>query len=722
MLPAADPLPGARLALLVATGTYTDPRLRRLRAPARDASDLAEVLGDPGIGGFTVITAIDQPAQQVRLAIEDFLDGRQTRDLLLVYLSCHGLLDTRRRLHFAAADTRMDRLASTAVDATWVLDQLEHCRARCQVLILDSCFSGAFAHGAKGEDDVGLGNRFLGQGRGRAILTASTATEYSFEGDPTASATTAAGSVFTAALVNGLRTGAADINHDGHVSVDDAYLYVYDQVRATGAAQTPQRWLYGTEGQIVLARNPAGHASTLAALPESLRAALSLDDVTDPYEALDKLAWLATHDQLTQLPNKALLKHLISQALGTLRQTGTILGVLFVDFDDFKDVNDSMGHSAGDELLVAATGRLVGLIGESGTAARFGDDEFMVLVSNAEDSAVLRVIADGIVRAFREPFTLASGPVTATVSIGVSTSEDSADPDELLRHADLALYAAKAAGKRRSHLYQPELSAGLLRRRELQEALEEAVETSAFTLVYQPIVDLSSRELAGFEALVQWPHPQWGMMPPDQFITVAEETGQIIALGAWVLGRATAEFARWRRELPGAEQSSERPNLYISVNVSARQFADPGFADSVRRVLGTSGLESRNLMLELTETALLWRDERLHSDLAELKLIGVKLAIDDFGTGYSSLSYLRELPIDVVKMDKSFVEGIAESGQRLALAEGIVQIARTLRLEVIAEGIETEIQRDLLASMGCHYGQGNLLAVPMALSDARNSR
>ena len=274
MPPPADPPPGARVALVVATGTYSDPGLRRLRAPARDAANLAQVLADPGIGDFAVTTVIDQPSHQIQLAVEDFLDGRGTGDLLLVYLSCHGLLDVRRRLHFAATDTRKERLGSTGVEAAWVLDQLEHCRARSQVLILDSCFSGAFAHGAKGEADLSLQDRFLGQGRGRVVLTASTATEYSFEGDPTDAAATAAGSVFTAALVQGLRTGAADTDRDGHVSVDDAYAYVFDQVQAAGAAQTPQRWLYGAEGRILLARSPAGPAITPAPLPESLRAGL----------------------------------------------------------------------------------------------------------------------------------------------------------------------------------------------------------------------------------------------------------------------------------------------------------------------------------------------------------------------------------------------------------------------------------------------------------------
>jgi len=455
----------------------------------------------------------------------------------------------------------------------------------------------------------------------------------------------------------------------------------------------------------------------------------TLRDVTEQHKLEGQLRHRAFHDALTGLPNRVLFQDRIAQQLSAAKRTGMIVGVLFVDLDDFKVVNDTKGHSVGDELLVATAERLGALVRDSDTAARLGGDEFALLIGSVEDTTSVEAAADRVVRAFAEPFALPAGLVTSTVTVGVATSLDSTDTDELLRHADLALYAAKAAGKRQWRRYQPVLSAGLLRRRELQEALEEAVDTSAFTLVYQPIVDLGSGQLAGFEALVRWPHPQWGMMQPDQFIALAEETGQIIALGAWVLDRATADLARWRRELiapagpgeeeraaparPGEEQSSGHPDLYISVNVSARQFAAPGFADSVRQVLGTAGLESRALMLELTETVLLRRDERLHSDLAELKCIGVKLAIDDFGTGYSSLSYLRELPIDVVKMDKSFVEGIADSGQRLALAEGIVQIARTLGLEVIAEGIETEIQRDLLASMGCHYGQGYVLARPM---------
>ena len=330
MPPAPDPPPGSRLALVVATSTYTDPGLRQLRAPARDADDLAQVLADPGIGDFTVTTVIDQPAQQIRLAIEDFLTGRRTGDLLLVYLSCHGLLDAYRRLYFAATDTRKDRLGATGVEAAWVLDLLEHCRARRQVLILDSCFSGAFAHGAKGEADLSLQGRFVGQGRGRVVLTASTATEYSFEGDPT-EAVTPVGSVFTAALVEGLRTGAADTDRDGCVYVDDAYAYVFDQVKAAGAAQTPQRWLYEAEGRILLARSPAGPVITPAPLPESLRAGLDSPYPRIRIGAVTELGdWLASGDPARAATARLHLKEVadsdiphVAHAARALFDTGT---------------------------------------------------------------------------------------------------------------------------------------------------------------------------------------------------------------------------------------------------------------------------------------------------------------------------------------------------------------------------------------------------------------
>jgi hypothetical protein len=244
-----------RAALVLAVSEYSDSMLRQLRSPAGDAADFGEVLGSPDLGGFDVSTVLDGRAHQIRLAVEEFLAGCGPDDLALVYLSCHGLVDARRRLYFAATDTLKDRLASTGVEARWLLDQLDECRARRQVVILDCCFSGAFATGTKGDDTVELGSELLGQGRGRVVLTASRATEYSFEGTPTEDAAPAT-SVFTAAIATGIRTGVADTDDDGYISVDDAYAYAFDAMRSAGAQQTPQRWLYGAEGDIVLAKNP----------------------------------------------------------------------------------------------------------------------------------------------------------------------------------------------------------------------------------------------------------------------------------------------------------------------------------------------------------------------------------------------------------------------------------------------------------------------------------
>jgi diguanylate cyclase (GGDEF)-like protein/PAS domain S-box-containing protein len=434
---------------------------------------------------------------------------------------------------------------------------------------------------------------------------------------------------------------------------------------------------------------------------------LTLRDVTEQRELEDELTYRAFHDSLTGLPNRLLFQDRAAHGLAQARRGGKITGVLFVDLDDFKLVNDTMGHAVGDELLAAVGARLAAAVRESDTAARLGGDEFALIIEQVQDSAEVDALAERIVQAFSKPFSLRDASVVTTATVGVATTEDSTDVDELLRHADLALYAAKAAGKRQWRRYQPVLSAGMVRRREVQAALEDAVNNSAFTLAYQPIVALTSGEIVGFEALVRWPHPEWGMMLPGQFISIAEETGHIVPLGAWVLRQATADMARWRGQA-GGEQLP-----YVSVNVSARQFRTGGFMDDVvGQALQTSGLPPSALMLEITESLLLNRDEQIHDDLTKLKLIGVRLAIDDFGTGYSSLSYLRELPIDVLKIDKSFVDGITASQQQFVLVEGIIGIAKKLDLEVIAEGIETDAQREMLLAMGCHYGQGYLLAMP----------
>ena len=439
---------------------------------------------------------------------------------------------------------------------------------------------------------------------------------------------------------------------------------------------------------------------------------LTLRDVTEQRQLERELKYRAFHDSLTGLPNRVLFQERVVRALARSRRSDGIVGVLFIDLDDFKVTNDTMGHSVGDELLVAAGMRLSALTTGTGTAARLGGDEFGLLIEGAPDRAAVENLAEAIVLAFQEPFTLAIGSAIVTATVGVATSEDTTSTSDLIRHADLALYAAKSAGKRQWRRYQPVLSAGMMRRRDLQAALDSAVTESAFTLVYQPIVELNTGTVAGFEALLRWPHAEWGMVQPDQFIALAEETGHIVPLGAWVLQQAMTDLARWLLHAP------DHPPVYVSVNVAARQLRDTDFVRGVRRRLTESGLPPSSLVLELTESGLLRPDQRLQADLEELKGMGVRLAIDDFGTGYSSLSYLRELPIDVLKIDKSFVDGIAVSTQRLALAEVIIRIAKTLGLTVIAEGIESEVQRDMLVSMGCRYGQGYLLAAPMPAAEA----
>ncbi len=435
---------------------------------------------------------------------------------------------------------------------------------------------------------------------------------------------------------------------------------------------------------------------------------LTLRDVTTQRELEHELKYQAFHDPLTGLPNRYLFRERAEQATAHARARGTIVAVLLIDMDDFTMVNETLGYDAGDELLVAAASRLSAVTGGAGTTSRVGSDEFVLVLEDLTDGAGADTMAAALVQAFTEPFMLTAGPVTVTITIGAATTEDGASLSEVVKRAKLVLNGAKAAGKRQWNRYKPVLDvADADKRRDLRAALDDAVASSAFTLAYQPIVTLTSGEVVGFEALVRWPHPEWGMLYPDQFLALAEETGQIVPLGSWVLERATADTARWQREMP------RQPPLYVNVNVSARQFRDPGFVSCVRRVLASSGLPPPSLQLEFMESLLLYRDEQVRANLDELKSIGVQLAMNGFRTGHLALNYLRELPIDVLKIEKSFVEGIAVSTQRLDLAEVIIRIAKSLRMSIIASGIESAVQRDLLISIGCPFGQGYLMSRPL---------
>ncbi|BCJ34371.1 hypothetical protein Athai_18740 [Actinocatenispora thailandica] len=439
---------------------------------------------------------------------------------------------------------------------------------------------------------------------------------------------------------------------------------------------------------------------------------LTLRDVTARRRLEAELRHRAFHDPLTGLANRPLFADRVAHALARARRTGKLAAVMFVDLDDFKIVNDTLGHSAGDGLLVAVANRLSGSVRGSDTAARLGGDEFALLLEDVDSVADVERIAAGLTDTLALPYTLTDGTTRATASVGIATSAESGDVDEMLRHADLAVYAAKAAGRRQWCRFQPELHTGMLESRALSAQLEEAVRSDEFRLRYQPIVELADDRIVAMEALARWPTRRHGVVLPERFITLAEETGHIVQLGAWVLQRATADLAGWRRRTDWSTPP------YVSVNVSARQLHDGGFVAGVHTALESAQLPGEALVLELTESVLMGRHDKIETDLRALKSLGVRLAIDDFGTGYSSLSYLRELPIDVIKIDKSFVRGITSSQQDLRLLEGIIRITDTFGVQLIAEGIETAQQRDLLIEIGCGFGQGYLFSKPVPPGEA----
>jgi diguanylate cyclase (GGDEF)-like protein len=436
---------------------------------------------------------------------------------------------------------------------------------------------------------------------------------------------------------------------------------------------------------------------------------VTLRDVTEQRRLEHELTQRAFHDSLTGLPNRTLLLERIERALLRGRRESSLTCLLFVDLDDFKLVNDTMGHSTGDHLLIAVGDRLSRTLRRSDTAARLGGDEFAVLMENAREPLDAELLAAQVIQTLSRPFALGEETVTVSASVGVATARDSTDAEELLRHADLALYAAKSAGKRQWRRFRPMLQSRMVQRHDLQSRLAQAVADKEFALRYQPVVDITAGDVVGFEALVRWPRPPQPPVAPERFIALAEETGQIASLGGWVLEHAVRDIAGLQR-LRGRDSPP-----YVSVNVSARQFRDTGFLDQVGRALRTAGLAPGSLQLELTETVLLRRDAQIQAVLHALKDLGVHIAVDDFGTGFSSLRYLRDFPIDVLKIDKSFIDDLPRDAQQVALVEGIVRIADTLGLQVIAEGIEDPEQRDLLAGMGCRFGQGFLFARPMTV-------
>jgi diguanylate cyclase (GGDEF)-like protein/PAS domain S-box-containing protein len=429
---------------------------------------------------------------------------------------------------------------------------------------------------------------------------------------------------------------------------------------------------------------------------------VTLRDVTDRHRLERQLTHHAFHDPLTGVANRLLFQEQVKVAVARAGQHGGLVGVLFVDIDDFKIVNDTMGHHAGDQLLIAVAERLKAVLRLPDSVARLGGDEFAALVEDTSDPADVEAVATEISAALSEPFFVGDVLVSGVASIGVATTADAVDEQDLLRQADLALYVAKGSGKGQWRRYQSDLHTAILKRMQVRTELDQAIKDGAFEVRYQPIVQLAAGRTVGFEALVRWVHPQSGLIQPSDFIDIAEESGLIVPLGDWIMQTAITAAAAWGD-----------PDSHVSVNVSVRQFRTPGFVDRVRRHLAEAGLPPSRLMVEITESLLLPDEEQVWGDLDALRAIGAKIAIDDFGTGYSSLSYLRRVPIDVVKIDRSFVTTIASSEQDRELVGGIISLAATLKLDVIAEGIETNAERDLLVELGCPMGQGYLFSPPL---------
>jgi diguanylate cyclase (GGDEF)-like protein/PAS domain S-box-containing protein len=430
---------------------------------------------------------------------------------------------------------------------------------------------------------------------------------------------------------------------------------------------------------------------------------VTMRDVTGRKRLERELARKALRDDLTGLANRALFMDRLEHALLRLQRTPGTVAVMFLDLDDFKAVNDGLGHSAGDALLVAVAERLQRCMRPSDTIARLGGDEFAVLLEEIDDADAAVATAERLLETLQLPVAIDNLAVNVPASIGVAATSDRAASETLMRDADIALYRAKADGKARVALFDQSMRWAAYERLRVRTELSRAIEQDALRLMYQPIVVLGTDEIRGAEALLRWEHPTLGTVPPSEFIPLAEESGLILSIGLWVLERACAAAAKWN-EVAGRD-------VYVSVNVSARQLREVAFADEVARVLQQTELRPELLMLELTETALI--DELAAENLVERVVpLGVAIAIDDFGTGYSSLAYLQRLPVNVVKIDRSFVSGIDNDGTR-AVVESIAAIARVMGFSSIAEGVETDEQLTHLEAFDCRYGQGYRYSEPV---------
>jgi diguanylate cyclase (GGDEF)-like protein/PAS domain S-box-containing protein len=441
---------------------------------------------------------------------------------------------------------------------------------------------------------------------------------------------------------------------------------------------------------------------------------VNMRDSTERKRFERELSYQAFHDPVTGLANRALFHDRVAHALTRRRDHGRTLAVLFLDLDNFKSINDTSGHSAGDELLQTIASRLAEALREGDTVARLGGDEFGILLENLEDQLRVSQVVERLLDVVREPLSVEGREVSIRCSIGVAMTSEAAEVtvDELLRNADVAMYRAKNAGGDTHELFAHEMHAALVEQLDLRAGLKVAIERDELSLDYQPIFDVATDEITGYEALLRWRSQQRGSISPASFIPVAEDSGLIVPIGRWVLERAC-------KDAVGFQRIASQERRTISVNLSARQLQRIEIVDEVRDALAASGLDPTCLVLEITESMMIDDVELAIERLDALRNLGVLLAVDDFGTGYSSLNYIRRLPIDILKIDKSFIDGVDGADSQGNLTSAIVDIARVLKLQCVAEGVERAEQYERLKELGCDKAQGFLLARPMSAESIR---
>jgi diguanylate cyclase (GGDEF)-like protein len=436
------------------------------------------------------------------------------------------------------------------------------------------------------------------------------------------------------------------------------------------------------------------------ALPRALRHAI------DRHRIQVETAYIAQHDAVTNLPNRLVLNDRISQAISLARRRTAATAVMFVDLDRFKHINDSLGHAVGDQLLQSVSTRLVTCVRGSDTVSRQGGDEFVILLSEIANPDDAAKCARRILLSLSSPHFIAGQELHIDGSIGISICpSDGADAETLIKNADMAMYHAKEIGRNNFQFFKAEMNSRAVERQSLESGLRRTLERDEFLLHYQPIVNLSTGEITSVEALIRWQHPDRGLVPPAQFVPIAEDCGLIIKIGRWVLNEACRQVRVWR--------DAGLPQLRIAVNVSAIEFRNKDFVEGVRAVISETGLEARFLELELTESVLMGDVRFAASVLREIKGMGIRIAVDDFGTGYSSLSYLREFPIDILKIDRSFINQITGDCDGSTIVDAIISMGKSLKHVVVAEGVETQYQRTYLQAHNCEEAQGYLFSKPL---------